>query len=67
MKLIEARFCPDCNEVFCNKGTDEQSAICPSCTNRLTIFLSDFHRYGGVSKDILRQDSEEKKYEHICR
>jgi DNA-directed RNA polymerase subunit M/transcription elongation factor TFIIS len=40
MKLIEARFCPDCNEVFCNKGNKlVEFNVCPSCTNRLTLGL----------------------------
>lgn len=37
MKLIEARYCPDCNEVFNNKDSLlVKFNQCPSCTNRST-------------------------------
>lgn len=37
MKLIQARLCPQCNEVFSSK---EFGKTCPSCTNRFTEVLS---------------------------
>jgi len=37
MKLHYARFCPDCYEVFSNKGTLRPENSCPSCANRQTI------------------------------
>jgi hypothetical protein len=41
-KLLEARFCPDCASIFCNKDDDMKDTDCPSCTNRLTVYLSDY-------------------------
>lgn len=41
MKLSDARFCPECSEIFeIKKSVDRKS--CPSCTNRFTVLLSWF-------------------------
>ena len=42
MKLEDARFCPDCNEVFFNKGKIVRLSDCPSCTNRATVPLASW-------------------------
>lgn len=39
MKLSNARFCPDCKEVFDNRGSLRPETTCPSCTNRATVLL----------------------------
>lgn len=44
MKLSTARFCPDCSEIFTNKGSLRPETSCPSCTNRSTVLLSSLFK-----------------------
>ena len=44
MKLSTARFCPDCNEVFTNRGSLRPEESCPSCTNRSTVLLTSLFK-----------------------
>lgn len=39
MKLNNARFCPECHEIFSNKGSLRPENNCPSCTNRQTVSI----------------------------
>lgn len=48
MKLHYARFCPDCYEVFSNKGTLRPENSCPSCANSQIKLRSD--RIGAAAK-----------------
>jgi hypothetical protein len=49
MKLLDARFCPDCFEVFSYKQL--MSNDCPSCTNRQTVSIYNLFTKGFVLKD----------------
>lgn len=47
MKLKNAMFCPECEEVFCfeeiTAGVKKiNKADCPCCSNNNTLFLSNF-------------------------
>jgi hypothetical protein len=57
MKLIKARFCPDCGEVF---EFDATYKSCPSCTNRSTVLLANLFKNNVIlCEDIYFQNKIE--------
>jgi len=58
MKLHEARYCPDCKEIFCNKTDGKISTDCPKCANRITVFLSYLFKPGIIVFDGLDKGEE---------
>jgi hypothetical protein len=68
MKLINARFCPDCEEIFDpTLNITEDRGSCPSCTNRNTVSLSIFFkekRGENLTKEEWIRYLTEKFFEH---
>jgi hypothetical protein len=65
MKLSTARFCPDCNEIFTNRGSLRPETSCPSCTNRSTVLLSSLFKSNLILFEELRVINEAQKKEYL--
>jgi hypothetical protein len=65
MKLSAARFCPDCSEIFTNRGSLRPETSCPSCTNRSTVLLSSLFKSNLILFEEMRIINEAQKKEYL--